>query len=188
MEHASMPVSHQNPAQEALAPLYIEALRQGQSLWFRVASGSMNPLLRIGDEVRIEPATADRIRAGAIAAFETSDGLVIHRIVRCVRKDTNIRLLEMSDVHLHPNWVEAQAVVGRVTRMRRDARQIDLLHPIAQMWGAATAQLRYMFYCLYTHSRFNVLRALLHRSSRLVVFMSYWCIRSCSASFWSRID
>src|SRR6185312_2346434 len=183
-----MPVSQQNPAQEALASLYIDALRQGQPLWFRVVSGSMNPLLRVGDEVRIEPATADRIRAGEIAAFETTDGLVIHRIVRCMQKDTAIQLLEMSDVHLHPNLIEAQAIVGRVILIRRDTRQINLQHPIAQMWGIATAQLRYMFYCLYTHSRFNVLQALLHRSSRLVVFIGYWCIRSCSASFWSRVN
>lgn len=184
-----MPVSSQhNPAQEALASLYIDALRQGQSLWFRVASGSMNPLLRVGDEVRIEPATADKLRTGEIAAFETSDGLVIHRIVRCMQKDTDIRLLEMSDVHLHPNWVEAQAIVGRVILVRRDTHQMNLQHPIAQMSGICTAKLRYRFYCFYTPSRFNVLQALLHRSSRLVVFIGYWCIRSCSGSFWSRVN
>lgn len=181
-----MPVSHpKDPAAEALASLYIDALRQGQSLWFRVATGSMNPILRAGDEVRIESTTADKIRCGEIAAFETTGGLVIHRIVRCRRTDTDIRLLEMSDVHLHPNRVEAQNIVGRVSMIRRDTRQIDLRHPIAQMCGIVTAQLRYRLYCLYTHSRFNVLRTLWHRSSRLVVFIGYWCTRSCSASLWS---
>jgi signal peptidase I len=182
MENAIMPISQQKPAAAALASLYIDALRQGQSLWFRVASGSMRPILQVGDEVRIEPATADKIRSGEIAAFETTNGLVIHRIVQRKQTETDVRLLEMSDVHLHPNWVEAQTIVGRVILARRDTRQINLQHPVAQMCGTVTAQLRYRFYCLYTHSRFDVLRTLLHRSSRLVVFIGYWCMRSCSAS------
>ena len=181
-----MPVSQQkNPAAEALASLYIDALRQGQPLWFRVASDSMNPILRVGDEVRIEPTTADKIRCGEIAAFVTVDGLVIHRIVQRIQTDTGVRLLEMSDVHLHAGWIEAKTIVGRVILARRDTYQINLQYPIAQMCGAVTAQLRYRLYCLYTLSRFNVLRVFLHRSSRLVAFFGYWCLRSCSASKWS---
>ncbi len=181
-----MPVSQpKKPAAEALASLYVDALRQGQSLWFRVASGSMSPTLRVGDEVRIEPATAGKIRIGDIAAFETTHGLVIHRIVQRQESGTGVRLLEMSDVHLYPGWVEEKTIVGRVTLARRDTRQVNLQHPIARMCGAVTAQLRYRLYCLYTLNRFKVLRVFLHRSSRLVAFIGYWCIRSCSASIWS---
>ena len=139
-----MPISQQNkPAAEALASLYVDALRQSQSLWFRVASGSMSPTLRAGDEVCIEPATADQIRTGDIAAFETADGLVIHRIVHRQQSGIDVRLLEMSDVHLHPGRVGTKTIVGRVILARRDTRQINLRHPIAQMCGAVTAQLRY---------------------------------------------
>lgn len=181
-----MPSSPQNqPLAEALASLYVDALRQGQPLWFRVASGSMSPALRLGDEVRIKPATADQIRTGDIAAFETTDGLVIHRIVQLQESGSGIRLLEMSDVHLHANWIEPKTIVGRVILTRRDTRQISLQHPIAQMCGAVTAQLRYRLYCLYTLSKFSLLRVFLHRLSRLVAFIGYWCLRNCSASMWS---
>ncbi|MFL5691813.1 MAG: S24/S26 family peptidase, partial [Ktedonobacteraceae bacterium] len=66
---------------DLIASLFIQALREGQSLWFRVASNSMFPLLRKGDEVFIQPVQACEIRLGEIAAFETSSGLVIHRII-----------------------------------------------------------------------------------------------------------
>ncbi len=166
---------------ETLASLYIDALRQGEALWFRVASGSMDPLLRVGDEVRIEPVAADKIRIGQIAAFETDEGLVIHRIVRYQQTGSMIRLLEMSDVHLHPRWVEGQSVVGRAILVRRTTQLINLRHPIAQMCGFITAQLRYRLYRLYTFNKSNAGRLFLHGLSRIVVFACYWCVRSCSA-------
>src|SRR5713226_6374862 len=121
-----------------IAPLYIEALRNGQSLWFRVVSNSMVPTLRVDDSVYIESTKANEIRVGEIAAFETSKGLVIHRIVRIQQSETIVRLLQMADVDLHPSWIEEQAVVGRVILVRRHGRQINLQHSIAQKCGKIT--------------------------------------------------
>src|SRR5947209_4816431 len=119
--------------------LFIQAVRQGQSLWFRVASNSMFPLLRLGDEVYIQPASAHEIRCGEIAAFETSRGLVIHRIVAIQQTAASIRLLQMSDVELLPSWVKEQEIVGKVSIIRRNGNTVDLQLPIAQWWGAVTA-------------------------------------------------
>src|SRR5947209_20417028 len=110
-----MPLSQEATGEAAaLASLYIEAIRQGQSLWFRVASGSMYPTLRIGEQVRIEPARAEQIRIGEIAAFETVQGLTIHRIVQRQHHGSSMRLVEMGDVHLRVSHVDQQAVVGHV--------------------------------------------------------------------------
>lgn len=178
-----MPLSQeQNTQAGTLTSLYIDALRQGEAFWFRVASGSMIPLLHVGDEVRIEPATAAAIRTGDIAAFETAEGLVIHRIVRHQQSGTAVRLLEMSDVRLYPSWVEGQSIVGRVILVRYDTHLINLQHPIARMCSTVTALLRYRLYCLYTLSTFKLWRVLWHTSSRFIVFAGYWCIRNCSAS------
>src|SRR5260370_32148534 len=124
------PLTDSNHA-EALASLYIEALRQGTPLWFRIASGSMHPLLDTHDEVFIDPAQASSIIPGELAAFETSEGLVVHRILRSQENNTHIRLLQMADAVLRPSWIEGQAVVGRVVALRRDTIQVDLRHPIA---------------------------------------------------------
>jgi hypothetical protein len=158
-----------------ITSLYIEALRNGQSLWFRVVSNSMVPTLRIDDSVYIEATMANEIRVGEIAAFETPKGLVIHRIVRIQHSETIVRLLQMADVDLQPSWIEEQAVVGRVILARRQGRQINLQHSIAQKCGKITARLRYQ---LYLWKIFTPLGILSRLCSRLVVFASYFCIRS----------
>ncbi|HYK85877.1 MAG TPA: S24/S26 family peptidase [Ktedonobacteraceae bacterium] len=168
------------PPSDIIASLFIQAVRQGQSLWFRVASDSMLPLIRRGDSVFIQPATAQEIRIGDIAAFESSDNLVIHRIVSTQQVTGSIRLLQLSDVELLPSWVKEQAVVGKVVLLRRQQRQIDLRHPIAQWWGKVTAGIRYQ---LYLHSTKNGPgRLLLRVCSRLTLNLGNWCLRRLCAS------
>ncbi len=167
------------PQESAIASLYIQAVRQGQSLWFQVASNSMTPMFRVGDEVHIEPARANEIRPGEIAAFETANGLMIHRIICCQETGETVRLLQMADIELHASWVEEQAVVGRVITIRRQARQTDLRHPIVQWCGKVTAQLRYQS---YIWKKYRLLKIVLRRCSRLVIHISYWCIRRCCSS------
>ncbi len=142
-------MSQSNRPEDAaiIAALFIQAVRQGQSLWFRVASNSMNPLMGVGDAVYIQPGRAGEIHIGEIAAFETSDGLVIHRIVHRQQTAGSIRLLQMSDVTPLPGWVKEQAVVGRVVMIRRDARQVNL-HDIALIVSFASRVLRRLVYSI----------------------------------------
>src|ERR1700694_2412138 len=103
----------QNSTQASIIDsLSIQAVRQGQSSWFRVVSNSMNPIVCVDDRVRIEPAETSEILPGEIAAFETPKGLVIQRIVRRQRRGKAIRLLQMADVELHASWIEEPAMVG----------------------------------------------------------------------------
>ncbi len=156
--------------------LYLEALRKGQSLWFRVISNSMVPTLRIGDSVYIEPTKAKEIRIGDIAAFETSRGLVIHRIVRAEQTKTSVRLLQMADVDFHASWVEEDSVLGRIITLRHQNREIHFQHPIAQRCGNTTARIRYQLYLWKLH---KPLRILSRYCSRWVVLGSYLWMRCC---------
>ena len=167
--------------QEIIAELYREALRKGQPLWFCVSSGSMHPLLRIGEEVYIEPATANDLQVGEIAAFETTAGLVIHRIVqRCSGQD-GIQFVEMSDTQLRAEPVESKAVIGRVVAIGRGERHIDLQHPIAQKCGRVTARLRYRFYTMRFRNRLT--RVIVRKSARLVARLaSRFTRRFCASS------
>jgi hypothetical protein len=162
-----------------IASLYIEALRQKQPLWFRVASNSMHPLFYKDDSIYIEPAQAYDIAIGEIAAFETSHGLVIHRIVAIERKPDTIRLLQMSDVEIMPSWVQEPAVVGRVVTIRCRGYQINLRHPLAKWCGKVTATIRHR---LYNCGNNMPLSIVLRIASRLAIHLGYWCIRCGCAS------
>lgn len=166
--------------QEVIAELYREALRRGQPLWFRVASGSMHPLLCIGEEVYIEPATASELQVGEIAAFETSTGLVIHRIVLRQAGGKSIQLLEMSDTQLRAEPVESEAVIGRVIAIGRGKRRIDLRRPLAKKLGRVTARIRYRFYTVRSSN--GLAYVIVRKSARLVAHLTGWYIRHFCAS------
>ncbi|HEY6286760.1 MAG TPA: S24/S26 family peptidase [Ktedonobacteraceae bacterium] len=178
-----MSLSRQDVARAtAISSLYIQALREGEALWFQVASGSMVPTLNVGDKVWIEPAKAIDIHNGEVAAFETAQGLVIHRIVQREHRGTNLRLLEINDVNLSANWIVEQAVVGRVTTIQRGTLEINLQHPVAQRWGSVTAYLRFKLYLLHTNKKSAWLGATVRRCARFTVRFGYWCILHSSAS------
>jgi signal peptidase I len=177
-----VPLSHDGALDSVvIVSLYIEAVRKGQPQWFRVISGSMHPLLRIGEQVCIEPATAEQIQVGEIAAFETGEGLVIHRIVKRRQGSEGIQLVEMSDVHARAGPVGSTAVVGRVAVIRWGKTRIDLQHPVAQECGRVTARVRYRLYTM--HCRNKLAQVILRKCSHLVVHLASWCIRHfCSSS------
>ncbi len=176
-----MPISQDGALENSvIADLYREAVRNGQPLWFRVVSGSMHPMLRIGEQVYIQPATADQLQVGEIAAFETDAGLVIHRIVQRRSENHSVQLLEMSDVHLRAGRVESGAVIGRVVAIRRGSRHIDLQRPIAQKCGCVTARARYRFYTI--RFRNKLAQVILRKCSRLVARLGSWCTRRFCAS------
>ena len=169
---------------DIIAALHIEAVREGQSLWFRVASGSMHPILRIGEQVRIEPTTAEQVQVGEIAAFETGEGLVIHRIVQQRQEVSGIQLLEMSDAHFRAERVASSAVVGRVVAIHQGHAIIDLQRPLAQKCGQVTARLRYRLYTMRSSSKLT--RLIIRKSARLVARLGSWYIRHFCAS--SQLD
>jgi len=177
-----MPDLHKQETDAILSSLFIQAVREGQTLWFRVASNSMFPLFQVDDAVNIAPARIEKIQPGEIAAFETKDGLVIHRVIHCQQNSQQnsqqntqtIRLLQMSDVDLFASWVEAGAVVGKVIAVRKDGKQLDLAHPLAKWYGRIVAITRYQLYLSNSHKPLHVLWS---GCSRLSLRLGYRCIR-----------
>jgi hypothetical protein len=154
---------------DLLNSLYIEALRKGHAIWFRVVSGSMRPILRVGDAVHIQPVVPEDLQIGDIAAFETPAGLVVHRIVHILRpRESPSRFIEMGDIGLQASEMTGEVIAGRVSAIRRGELLVDLQKPLAKRWEGVTARLRYRLYCLYTGSRYQPVRVVLRKSARLV--------------------
>ncbi len=180
-----MPIEHDS----TLVSLFIEALRQGQlthethPLWFRVASGSMRPLFNKDDAIQIESVSADDIHSGEIVAFETPDGLLVHRLLHCEQRDGTRHFLQSGDGALQPLWLTAANVVGRVVAIRpahRAGEYITLHSRLARWGGEAIASVRYQ---LYLHETQPIFKQCLRVCSRILCdlyrwYLAHYCTQS----------
>ncbi len=175
-----MPTESATTREMLLASLSIQALRQNvhtsalHPLGFRVASASMRPLFNKDDTIQIVPARADDVRYGEIIAFDTPEGLLVHRLLHCEQQEGTIRLLQSGDGALQAGWLEAETVVGRVIALcpAHNKKQTILLHtPLARWGGYAIASVRYQ---LYLHKTLPVLSQCLRACSRLLRSLNRW--------------
>jgi hypothetical protein len=95
-------------------------LRAGFAVELRARGGSMWPLLRTGDWIRVEPALPGSLRRGDIVVIDGDNGLVAHRAVAVDPLITRGDRMAANDV------ADNAALVGRVRSFRRGAIAIDL--------------------------------------------------------------
>lgn len=83
---------------------------------YAVASGSMEPEIRVGEAVYVKPCGFENLQEGDVITYSLDQGntLVTHRVVKIDREKRVLRTKgdanETSDV----KWIEAEAVLGRV--------------------------------------------------------------------------
>lgn len=98
-------------------------LQQGDTACVRVRGGSMQPLLRQGDEVLLTFAAADTLTRGDIITFLTKDGLLTHRFWAHERVNGRLLLHTRGDNNRQPDALHAaEALVGRVIARRRSGQ------------------------------------------------------------------
>lgn len=66
-------------APNTIINLWEDLYRKKQKSWLTVLSGSMIPLLQIGDKVLIQSVKPAEIRVGDIIVFKNSDKFIVHR-------------------------------------------------------------------------------------------------------------
>jgi len=67
-------------AQCILGEMWQEACERGGSLSFKVVSGSMSPMIEVGDVVTVGRADHSRVRIGDVVAFQDGQNVVVHRV------------------------------------------------------------------------------------------------------------
>lgn len=105
-------------------PLWTELLSEDWSgpLRLRVRGRSMWPTLRPGDQVTVEPAAVDEVRAGDWVLLRGQEGVFLHRLLGVT--DDN-QLLTKGDAHRFPDrlW-PAAALLGRAVALSRRGRTV----------------------------------------------------------------
>ena len=108
-------------ARELLAELVAARLTAGETCVLVVRTGSMAPLLRPGDAIRVAPLAGQSPRQGAVLMVRHGNFLLTHRLVGWPGGDGH--LLLQGDACLRPDRpVAADAVLGVVVARRRGGR------------------------------------------------------------------
>jgi len=101
--------------------IWLDAVTENLSgpLRLRVRGRSMQPTLRPGDEVVVDPVTAEALAPGDWVVLRSVQGAFLHRYLGW----RNGRIITKGDGHraLDPSW-PPEAVLGRVVEAQRDGR------------------------------------------------------------------
>lgn len=108
----------------------------------RVRGSSMLPWVRPGDIALIRRADIDHVRCGDVVLFRHESRLFVHRLVEKQGTRREARFLVKGDAHPGPDGVvHRDLVLGRVVRIYRGDREIDLDSPFQLALGLIVSQL-----------------------------------------------
>jgi hypothetical protein len=118
------------------------ALQRRGRISLRVQGTSMLPWVRPGDIARIRKVSTDAIRCGDVVLFRRKDHLFVHRIIEKSGSLDAAEFRAKGDAHpTCDGMVEKQELLGRVVRLYRRGRRIDLDAPGQLALGLLISQL-----------------------------------------------
>src|SRR6267378_6322158 len=125
-----------------------DALKRRRRIALRVQGTSMLPWVRLQDIALIRQIPIENVRCGDIVLFRRENHLFVHRIVKKQGSLEAAQFLSKGDAHPAPDGIlEEQELLGRVVRIYRHSRRIDLDAPGQLALGLFISQLS-------LHSRF----------------------------------
>jgi signal peptidase I len=118
------------------------ALQRRGHISLRVQGASMLPWVRPGDIARIQKVSMDAIRCGDLVLFRRENRLFVHRIIEKGGAMDAAAFRAKGDAHpTCDGIVEQQELLGRVVRIFRRGRRIDLDAPGQIALGLLISQL-----------------------------------------------
>jgi signal peptidase I len=99
--------------------------KQGQG-WFRIVSGSMRPLIDVGDRVLCKPVSAAQIKPRDIILFNSAEALVTHRVIKIARQNGRGRMSQKGDASAFAGTITFESVMGRVTAVEKNGKVLTL--------------------------------------------------------------
>lgn len=98
-----------------------------KTITFQVNGFSMLPFISEGDKITVMKIDLDRIKVGDLIVFESNKSFVIHRIIKIVREDGSLFFWEKGDNRKFPTKISAKQVIGKVIKITRSNKEINLL-------------------------------------------------------------
>jgi hypothetical protein len=125
-----------------------DALKRRGRISLRVHGTSMQPWVRPKDIALIRKISIENVRCGDVVLFRRENHLLVHRIVEKRGSLDAAQLFSKGDAHPKSDGVvQEQELLGRVVRIYRNGRRIDLDAPRQLALGLFISQLS-------LHSRF----------------------------------
>ena len=123
--------NHEAATKSAVSPLvltslYEELLLKKGELLLTARSGSMAPLIRIGDKVKVKTTSPEAIGFGDIIVYREEEKLVVHRVVAKGKFDRQPFFLQKGDRSSSPLRIPAECVLGKVSEIHKPSRCIRL--------------------------------------------------------------
>jgi Peptidase S24-like len=120
----------------------IQLLAEQGRVTLRVRGSSMLPWVKAGDVAVIRRAGIDDVRCGDVVLFQRESRLFVHRLVEKHGTLRDAQFLAKGDAHPGPDgMIGRELVLGRVVRLHRGDKRIDLDTPRQLALGLIVSQL-----------------------------------------------
>lgn len=99
--------------------------KQGKG-WFRIVSGSMQPLIEVQDRILAERVGPSEVRPGDIILFKNCHVLVTHRVIRIFKQAGKTVVLQKGDAGGSVGIIASESVLGKVVAIEKNGRLLRL--------------------------------------------------------------
>jgi len=145
--------SNDKPKTGLLDVMLERSQRTNRQMWWPFTGTSMLPRIKEGDELLVQHGTY-RIRLGDVVVFKAAGELITHRLLSIKRhSDRKIYLMKGDNRRGFDGPIPESSVVGRVVRIRRGHKSIDLERSHTRFLNLGMAAFSYAVGCLYKLAR-----------------------------------
>jgi len=125
-ERSNLAYRFEGITKSILKEMWWEACDKGESLRFKIVSGSMKPLIMPGDEVKVAKTEPSDIRIGDVVALKAGQRVVVHRIIGKSLSNQQIVFRHMGDAGVSSAIIAAQNLIGKVSVIKKDGCEMSL--------------------------------------------------------------
>ena len=124
-----------NSGSNVFSDVLVDVLSIGHRVCFRASGRSMNPTIREGERITVEPVASSDVRVGDIVLYRTHRAVLAHRVMTIESRDSagHIFVLRGDASSTCDESAESGQILGRVVSVEREGRCVDLSSRRAKM-------------------------------------------------------